>query len=139
MVALFPQWLYCEGSKVLDQARAARVETVIQLIGETIKQNLARRQCFLGRDPECLSPWGLYFAYHTCRHYICNNKESDREFDMVGQLKLGLATVDVRWNVAGRLQQACALEHTSNLISGVYLQLLEAQEAIRFQNQAALH
>ena len=103
IVALFPPSLCYKGSVILNKQRASRAETVVQEITDTVNENLIRRQCFLGRDPEDLSPWGLYFAYYLCRHYICHgSKRGAEDWKVVQNLKEGLSAVDVRWNVAGK-------------------------------------
>lgn len=60
-----------------------------------------------------MSPWGLYFAYRICGAHMRASSKSPHGLDVVRSLREGFMSIDVRWNVAG-----------------VYLQLLEAQEAI---------
>jgi hypothetical protein len=61
-----------------------------------------------------MSPWGLYFSYRICGAHMGSKAPHDRE--VVRSLREGLMSIDVRWNVAG-----------------VYLQLLEVQEAINLE------
>lgn len=77
---------------------------------------MIERQCFLGRDPEDMSPWGLYFAYRICGAHMRDISKSPYGLEVVRSLREGFMSINVRWNVAG-----------------VYLQLLEAQEAINME------
>lgn len=63
-----------------------------------------------------MSPWGLYFAYRICGAHMRTSSKSAHGFEVVRSLREGFMSIDIRWNVAG-----------------VYLQLLEAQEAINME------
>jgi hypothetical protein len=84
----------------------------LEQITERISENLMERQCFLGRDPDDMSPWGLYFAYQICAAHLRSPDKSAHAQTVVRSLREAFRAIDVRWNVAG-----------------AYLQLLEAQEA----------
>jgi hypothetical protein len=60
-----------------------------------------------------MSPWGLYFAYRICGAHMRAQRETPHAAAVMQSLWEAFRTIKVRWNVAG-----------------VYLQLLEAQEAI---------
>ena len=134
LLALHSPWLYSESTNALDQDRAQRARGVVQQITERIRENLMARRCFLGRDPEGMAPWGLFFAYHVCGFHMRAAREGEGdgeevEVEVVRSLKETFAAVDVRWNAAGRFLLVCLA--SGRLISvGVYLQLLEAQEVL---------
>ncbi|KAH8812965.1 putative fungal-specific transcription factor [Xylogone sp. PMI_703] len=111
LVAMYTPWLYSDSISIEDKDHSQRARAIIQQITERIGINLVENQCFLGRNPEDMSPWGLFFAYHICKTHICYNREILDASGVVESLKKTFLTIDVRWNVAG-----------------IYLQLLEAQE-----------
>lgn len=85
----------------------------MQQITGRVNANLIEQQCFSGRDPEDMSPWGLFFAYTICGAHMRSAKRPPIATRVIKSLREGLLAVDARWKVGG-----------------VYLQLLEAQEAI---------
>ncbi|KAJ6051196.1 hypothetical protein N7499_010559 [Penicillium canescens] len=113
LVALYTPWLSSGGVQEIDTDRSRRARVILQQITDRISANLIERQCFLGRDPEDMSPWGLYFAYRICGAHMGSSSKAPHGIEVVRSLREGFMTINVRWNVAG-----------------VYLQLLEAQEAI---------
>jgi hypothetical protein len=66
LVALYTPCLSSDHAKELNSDYYRRARVVLQQITDRISANLVERQCFLGRDPEDMSPWGLYFAYRIC-------------------------------------------------------------------------
>ena len=96
-------WLYSDGgASPADRDRSLRAKLVIQQITEKIATNLVDDQCFLGRNPEDMSPWGLFFAYHVCgAHMHSAHREGSAEPEMVKRLKETFLAIDVRWNAAG--------------------------------------
>ncbi|KAF2704988.1 putative fungal-specific transcription factor [Pleomassaria siparia CBS 279.74] len=82
-------------------------------ITETITANLVQKRCFVDRDPESTSPWGLYCVYRICASFLRDENEPESKA-MMAKLKESFYTVDRRWNAAG-----------------VYLQLLEAREVMK--------
>ncbi|KAL4780858.1 hypothetical protein BJX76DRAFT_364026 [Aspergillus varians] len=96
-----------------------QAKLVLQQITDRISTNLIERQCFIGRDPEDISPWGLYFAYQVCGAHVRLSRESQSQqrVEVARSLREAFLAINVRWHVAG-----------------VYLRLLEAQEALRFGN-----
>ncbi|KOS41574.1 hypothetical protein ACN38_g7561 [Penicillium nordicum] len=116
LVALYTPWLLSDAVEEIEAYRSRRAKVILQQITERISTNLIERQCFLGRDPEDMSPWGLYFAYRICSAHMRNSSKSAHGLEVVRSLREGFMSIDVRWNVAG-----------------VYLQLLEAQEAINME------
>ncbi|MCJ1385696.1 hypothetical protein MMC17_008819 [Xylographa soralifera] len=111
LVALYTPWLYSDAVTIADRDRSQRARVIIQQITETICMNLVDHQCFLGRNPEDMSPWGLFFAYHVCGTHMHSIRDASDRPEIVKSLKEAFCAIDVRWNAAG-----------------VYLQLLEAQE-----------
>ncbi|KAF2649251.1 putative fungal-specific transcription factor [Lophiostoma macrostomum CBS 122681] len=93
--------------------RTQRARAVIDNTTDRIWSNLIERQCFLGRDREDLSPWGLFFAYRICNIHMHARPDDASARTMVDSLKTGLVFIDSRWNLAG-----------------AYLQLIEAQEVM---------
>lgn len=102
LVALYTPWLYSDGTNPADRDRSLRAKLIVQQITEKIATNLVGDQCFLGRNPEDMSPWGLFFAYHVCgAHMHSAHREGSAELEMVRRLKDAFLAIDVRWNVAG--------------------------------------
>ena len=101
LVALYTPWLYSDGVNMVDRDRSQRAKLVIQQITETISTQLVDHQCFLGRDPEDMSPWGLFFAYHVCGFHVQSSRAASAEPGIVKSLKEAFLAIDVRWNVAG--------------------------------------
>ncbi|KAL9487894.1 hypothetical protein ACSS6W_000171 [Trichoderma asperelloides] len=94
-----------------DYSRRAR--DVLHQITGRISANLVERRCFLGRDPEDVSPWGLYFAYRICGVLMRPSERALHGAEVMESLREAFQTISVRWNVAS-----------------VYLELLEARKAI---------
>ncbi|KAJ6013705.1 hypothetical protein N7540_008296 [Penicillium herquei] len=115
LVALYTPWLSSNANQKIDNDYALRASLTLQQITDRINANLIERQCFLGRNQEDISPWGLYFAYRVCGAHMRPDRSSDSA-DVSKTLRETLQVIDMRWGVAG-----------------VYLQLLEAQEAIHHQ------
>ncbi|OQD93160.1 hypothetical protein PENSOL_c034G00713 [Penicillium solitum] len=116
IVALYTPWLSSGAVQEMDNHHSQRAKVILQQITERINANLIERQCFLGRDPEDMSPWGLYFAYRICGTHMRTSSKAPHDLEVVRRLREGFMDIDVRWNVAG-----------------VYLKLLEAQEAINLE------
>jgi hypothetical protein len=76
----------------------------MQQITERISANLVERQCFLGHDPENMSPWGPCLAYQVCGAHMCSPQESSNSLEVVKSLIEALLTMDIRWNVAGGIR-----------------------------------
>ncbi|KAL6233543.1 hypothetical protein BDW75DRAFT_231903 [Aspergillus navahoensis] len=113
LIALYTPWLAPDRATDPQSDRFQRAQVVLDQITDRISANLVERQCFLGRDPEDMSPWGLYFAYRVCGAHMRAQRTTPHAAAVTQSLREGFRTIEVRWNVAG-----------------VYLQLLEAQEAI---------
>ena len=104
LVALYTPWLYSDSASAstADRDRSLRAKVIVQQITEKIATNLVGHQCFLGRNPEDMSPWGLFFAYHVCgAHIHSSHREGSVEPEIVKRLKEAFLAIDVRWNVAG--------------------------------------
>ncbi|OKL57679.1 hypothetical protein UA08_07197 [Talaromyces atroroseus] len=63
LLALHAPWLSTSSTNTV---RTTRARQVIEQITLRIETNLIEKLCFLGRDPEDLSPWGIFFAYRVC-------------------------------------------------------------------------
>nr|UYO77206.1 ACN38 regulatory protein [Trichoderma crystalligenum] len=113
LVALYTPWLSSDRAKESDSDCSRRATVVLQQVTDRISANLVESQCFLGRDAEDMSPWGLYFAYRICGVHMRPTRKSPHGVEVLSSLREAFRTINMRWNVAG-----------------VYLQLLEAQEAI---------
>ncbi|KAH2749611.1 hypothetical protein KXW10_005990 [Aspergillus fumigatus] len=113
LVALYTPWLVPDRPTDPHSDRCRRSRVVLEQITDRIRANLVERQCFLGRDPEDMSPWGLYFAYRICGAHMRAQRKTPHAAAVMQSLREAFRIIEVRWNVAG-----------------VYLQLLEAQEAI---------
>ena len=101
LVALYTPWLNSDGVSTFDRDRSRRAKLVIQQITETISTNLVDHQCFMGRDPEDMSPWGLFFAYHVCGAHLHSSRAASDEPDILKSLKEAFLAIDVRWHAAG--------------------------------------
>ena len=113
LVALYTPWLYTDGVSTADRDRSLRAKVVIQQITEKIATNLVGHQCFLGRNPEDMSPWGVFFAYHVCgTHMHSAHREGSLEPEIVKRLKEAFLAIDVRWNVAGTFA-SCLISHST--------------------------
>ncbi|KAK6595323.1 fungal specific transcription factor domain-containing protein [Botrytis cinerea] len=95
----------------LDQHRTERKAQLLQRITQRIIANMSTPRSLLGRDPNSISPWALFFGYHMCVEQIRSKDPSSH--DIVVLVRKGFEEADVRWNVAG-----------------VYLRLLEAHEVM---------
>ena len=78
-----------------------RAHTAFQYISEKLNANLIERQCFQGRNPDEMSPWGLYFAYHICRVHMPCRRYSVLSADIVKTIQDIFIKIDARWSVAG--------------------------------------
>ncbi|KAJ5288656.1 hypothetical protein N7478_001686 [Penicillium angulare] len=114
LVALYTPWLSSNAAEEVESDYSRRGRVVLQQITNQINANLIERQCFLGRDPEDISPWGMYFGYQVCGAHMRSGRKSQQEAEVVKSLREGFVAINMRWGVAG-----------------VYLQLLEAQQVIR--------
>ncbi|KAL6899970.1 hypothetical protein GGI43DRAFT_384145 [Trichoderma evansii] len=113
LVALYTPYLSSSKIKELNSNYSRRARDVLHQIIDRISENLVERQCFFGRDPEDVSPWGLYFAYRICGMLIRPTEKALHGAEVLKRLHEAFQTVSLRWNVAS-----------------VYLELLEAQKVI---------
>jgi hypothetical protein len=87
---------------MVDSDRSQRAGVVVQQVTEKICTNLpVETQCFLGRNPEGMAPWGLFFAYRICGDHMRSSRESSNSSEVLKSLKRTFIAIDVRWNVAG--------------------------------------
>lgn len=107
-----------------------RSTAAIHEITTRIRTKLIGNECLVGREPETMSPWGLYFAYHICRIHLPSRRTSAVSAEVVKSLKDTFTMIDTRWSAAGRLLGMLPCSVHSHNSAGVYLQLLEAQEAM---------
>ncbi|PMD49060.1 putative fungal-specific transcription factor [Hyaloscypha variabilis F] len=113
LVALYTPWLNSNNTSIIDTDRSRRARALIQEITETMSTNMIQRQCFAGRNPEDMAPWGLFFVYHVCGVHIRSRRESSVSDEVMKSLREAFQIIEPRWNAAS-----------------VYRQLLEAQEVI---------
>ena len=117
---MYTPWLSSEHVGEVNGDFSRQANVTLRQITDRINANLVERQCFLDRDPEDMSPWGLYFAYRICGMHMRmraarkgTHGNAPHGMEVVKSLREAFSTINMRWQVAG-----------------VYLQLLEAQEAI---------
>ncbi len=94
-------WLDSKRTSAVETERFQRGKAVIQQITDTISTNLVVNQCFAGRDPEDLAPWGLFFVYHICGSHLHARRETSDTSAVVKGLREAFLTIDLRWNAAG--------------------------------------
>ncbi|KAK1252169.1 hypothetical protein MKX08_003356 [Trichoderma sp. CBMAI-0020] len=114
LVALYTPYLHVSyNTKDSNHDYSQRARDVLHQIISRINENIIERQCFLGRDSEDVSPWGLYFAYRICGLLMRPGEKAPHGAEVLKSLHEAFQTISLRWNVAS-----------------VYLELLEAQKAI---------
>lgn len=86
-----------------DGIRSQRARFVVEGITHTIRTSLLEQQCLVGRDPESVSPWGLFFGYRICVYYACSDQKEAYALQIVDSLKEVFRNIEVRWNAAGKL------------------------------------
>ena len=79
-----------------------RATAAVQYITERISANMIKRQCLVDRNPEDMSPWGLYFAYHVCRFHLPSRRTSPASAEIDKSLRDTFVKMDVRWSIAGQ-------------------------------------
>ncbi|KAL2263996.1 hypothetical protein VTK26DRAFT_3780 [Humicola hyalothermophila] len=62
---------------------------------------LVKRQYLLGREPEDIPPWGLYFANRTWGALIWGPRQAPDATVIIRALRGSFCTIDAWWNVAG--------------------------------------
>lgn len=88
----------------MNSERSQRAKEVIQQIIATVKINLNDKHCYMGRNPDDMSPWGLFFAYRICAYHTCTTGRETFGSDLAKVAKNMRDTfcmIDKRWNVAG--------------------------------------
>lgn len=105
-MALYTPWLTSTNdTNSVDKVRSQRAREIVKQITTKIKTNMIDRQCFLDRNTESTSPWGLFFAYQICVYHIrirLQTPDSDLA-EVAKSLKEALSKVMTRWNLAGIL------------------------------------
>ncbi|KAL7917750.1 hypothetical protein ACQKWADRAFT_274362 [Trichoderma austrokoningii] len=114
LVALYAPYLASHKTEDSNRNYSQRAKGVLHQIIGRVHANLIERQCFLGRESEDVSPWGLYFAYRVCGMLIRPNEKAPHGVEVLKSLREAFQTISARWNVAS-----------------IYLELLEAQKANR--------
>lgn len=74
---------------------------------------MAEKHCLVGRNPEEMSFWGIFFAYQIMGFYMCSSSLGSDSIKVVKAMREAFHAINNRWKVAG-----------------IYLQLLEAQETL---------
>ena len=114
LVALHLPILHAQDTDGASLPHAQLANRVINHITDSLISNKTEGVCPLtSRDPQEMSPWGCFFAYHVCGVHMRVTKTSAVSAEIVKLLKSSFMVIDVRWNVAG-----------------MYLQLLEARKAM---------
>ncbi|UKZ84303.1 uncharacterized protein TrAFT101_000215 [Trichoderma asperellum] len=113
LVALYTPYLSSGKTENHNSDYSRRARDVLHQITGRISANLVGRRCFLGRDPEDVSPWGLYFAYRICGVLMRPSERALHGAEVLKSLLEAFQIISVKWNVAT-----------------VYLELLEARKAI---------
>lgn len=103
LVALYIPWLYSDPRKP-ETERSQRAKIVIEQITETMRTNMIDGQCFFGRYPDKMSPWGLFFAYHICAINMRVGDSSPTSTAIAQSLKEMFEKIDGRWNAAGKIK-----------------------------------
>ncbi|KAF2111959.1 putative fungal-specific transcription factor [Lophiotrema nucula] len=113
IIALYAPSLGSQSADSAGKPYLQRANATAEFVTATISVNLIEQQCQIGRNPERMSPWGLFFAYHICRVHLRSRRSSSVSAEIVRSLTHTFQNVATRWNIAS-----------------VYLQLLEAYEAM---------
>ncbi|OAG00549.1 uncharacterized protein CC84DRAFT_312207 [Paraphaeosphaeria sporulosa] len=96
--------------------RMSRALAVCKLVTERFHiPNFTESRCPLtSRPPEEMSVWGCFFAYQVCAVYMRVKQKNNGEEEVVKFFKEAFKVIDRGWRAAG-----------------IYLRLLEAQEAMK--------
>lgn len=78
-----------------------------------MRKNLAENRCLMGRSPKEMSFWGIFFAYQILNFCARPNGHASLPTELSKAIRESFRVINTRWNIAG-----------------IYLQLLEAQEAM---------
>ncbi|KAJ5119416.1 hypothetical protein N7448_010085 [Penicillium atrosanguineum] len=105
LIALYTPWLSSNEGEKAESDYSWRARAVLQQITDRISANLIERQCFSGRDPEDMTPWGLYFAYQICGAHMRSSEKSQQGTEVVKSLREGFLAIDMRWDVAAPAAQ----------------------------------
>ncbi|KAF2441019.1 hypothetical protein P171DRAFT_393830 [Karstenula rhodostoma CBS 690.94] len=119
LVALYTPTFRLAGTSVSSTSfspdRLSRAFAVCKLVTERLHlPNFTESICPLtNRPPEEMSPWGCFFAYQVCAVHLRVRQRNRGEEEVVKFFKEAFEVIDRGWRAAG-----------------VYLKLLEAQEAM---------
>ena len=100
-MALHTPWLPFNRFCAPDSERSHRANIVMQQITDRINANLVEGRCLSDRDPEDITPWGLFFAYHICASHMRLPQSTRDTKKIVEVLKGTFLRIDARWNAAG--------------------------------------
>ena len=112
LIALHTPFLSAQEIQQSDSHRRKLAKKGLQQITERINANLIERRCFLGRNTEDMSPWGMFFAYRVCVAHLHSTEKPTDAVQLVISLREAFQAISERWGAAR-----------------VYLQLLEAHDA----------
>jgi hypothetical protein len=96
-------------TRVDDTNVTQRADATVDFITQIISTNMIERECLEVRDPESMSLWGLYFAYHICRLHMPFRKTSSTSAKIFKSLRDTFVKIDLRWRIAGKLCQVLYL------------------------------
>ncbi|MCJ1312282.1 hypothetical protein MMC25_005956 [Agyrium rufum] len=100
LVALHLPWFPSRTVGIANPVRSQRARSFIREICDKININLVENRCYVGRDLEDISPWGLSFAYQICVvHVRC--PQGLVPLAVFDRLRDMLIMFDSRWNAAG--------------------------------------
>lgn len=101
LVALYGPLLPSKDDKLVETERYRRGQDVLQQLTDRVKFNLIEKQCFLGRDPENMSPWGLFFTYQIYADLVRSGRDDEDSLNLMRRLKETFLSIDSRWKAAG--------------------------------------
>jgi hypothetical protein len=116
-------------TRIDNENVSQRADATVKYITQIISTNMIERECLEARDPNGMSLWGLYFAYHICRLHMHSRKTCSRSAEIFKTLRETFVKIDLRWRIAGSSCQVLCVAY-SDVNLGVYLELLEAHQAI---------
>jgi hypothetical protein len=116
-------------ARVSNVTASQCANVMVDYITQRISDNMIARQYLVGRDHERMSRWSVHFENHIYQLHTPSSITSSTSAEIVKTLRDIFAKIDARWRIAGKLFQMFCIPE-SDMNSGVYLDLLEAHEAM---------